>query len=273
MRTTSLEVLHAWEPPAPISGIGSILSPLDAAPYERHAKELLEEAIERELARPGFSPPMIVPALMKGYTPTELLEAAKRAQLLVVGTRGRGGFRGLLLGSVSQQCSLHATTPVAVVPEGAALPDGGEVVVGIDGSAGATAALRWAVEEAVARGAKLCVINAWHFDAKTAPADYRYAAINWKTFSEQSHELVRQEVEQAVAAAGASPIAVDRVSVNQPPVQALVGRAGRDGLLVVGSRGRGGFAGLMLGSVSQHCLHHAHGAVVVVPHSNEGSAT
>lgn len=273
MRNTSLDVLHAWAPPPPISGIGSILSPLDVLPYERHAKELLEESIARELGRLGGSPPMIVPTLTRGHTPTELLDAAKRAQLLVVGTRGRGGFRGLLFGSVSQQCSLHATTPVAVVPEGAALSDGGEVVVGVDGSAGAATALRWAVEEAVARGAKLCVVNAWNFDATTAPADYRYAASHWKTFSRQSHEMVRQEVEHVVAAVGASPVAVDRVSLNQPPVQALLGRAGRDGLLVVGSRGRGGFAGLMLGSVSQHCLHHADCAVVVVPHSNERSAT
>jgi nucleotide-binding universal stress UspA family protein len=167
---------------------------------------------------------------------------------------------------------LHATSPVAVVPEGAS-SDGGEVVVGVDGSEGASAALRWAVEEAVARGAKLCVINAWQFEAKTAPADYRYAAINWEAFSQGSHELVRQEVEQAIAMVGASPVAVDRVSSNQPPVQALLGRAGRDGLLVVGSRGRGGFAGLMLGSVSQHCLHHAHGPVVVLRHSKATSAT
>lgn len=116
VRKASLQVVHAWESPAPISGIGSIIAPLDAAPYERHAKEVLEESISRALAQFGGSPPMIVPALVKGYTSSELLDAAKRAQLLVVGTRGRGRFRGLLLGSVSQHCLHHAHGAVVVVP-------------------------------------------------------------------------------------------------------------------------------------------------------------
>lgn len=273
VHASQLEVVHAWEPPAPISGIGSIVAPLDAEPYERAAKQLLEDCISDALASAGEDRPNVVPTLVRGYTTTELLDVAGHAQLLVVGSRGRGGFRGLLLGSVSQHCSRHATVPVAVVPEAAALSPRGEVVIGVDGSPEAAAALRWAVAEAARRGAKLVVIHAWQFNAATAPADYRYAAINWTTFSEQSHELVRQQVVEALAAVGASPISVDRVSSNQPPVQALVGRAGSDGLLVVGSRGRGGFAGLLLGSVSQHCLHHAHGTVVVVPHSYEGSAT
>ena len=68
---------------------------------------------------------------------------------------------------------------------------------------------------------------------------------------------------------GATPVVVDPVTSSQPPVQALADRAGSTGLLVVGSRGRGGFAGLLLGSVSQHCLHQARGVVVVVPHPQE----
>ena len=116
MRTTSLEVMHAWEAPAPMTGISSIIAPLGAAPYERHAKKLLADSISQELARLGGSPPTVVPMLVRGYAPTELLDAAKRAQLLVVGTRGLGEFRAWLLGSVSQHCLHHADCAVAVVP-------------------------------------------------------------------------------------------------------------------------------------------------------------
>ena len=253
--------MHAWTPPTPISGIGSLLFPVDPVPYERQAKKLLEEAIERESARVGDSSVIVVPTLTRRGPAAGLLEAGKDAQLLVVGTRGRGRLREMLLGSVSQQCALHTTIPIAVVPEGAPVSDDGEVVVGVDGSAGASAALRWAVEEAVARGARLCAVHALDFDL--------YAGINWKTFSDQSHEMMKHEVEHAIAAAGDSPVAVDRVSSDQAPVEALLDRAGRDGLLVVGSRGGGGFGGLMLGSVSQHCLHYAQCVVVVVPHANE----
>jgi nucleotide-binding universal stress UspA family protein len=265
VRAAPLVVVHAWEPPAPVSGLGSILDPLDVQPYEHHAAEVLAAAFTNAVSGLGTEAANIVPVLERGYPPTRLLDAAKGAQLLVLGTRGRGGFRGLLLGAVGQHCSLHATTAVAVIPDAATLRAGGEVVVGVDGSEGARAALCWAVEEAVKRSAELCVVHAWRFDAATAPADYRYAAINRDTFLRQSHAMVQRELERAIAQVGVSPVTVDPVSVDQPPVQALVGRAGRDGLLVVGSRGRGGFAGLLLGSVSQHCLHHARGAVVVVP--------
>jgi nucleotide-binding universal stress UspA family protein len=116
VRKTSLHVVHVWEPPAPISGIGSIIAPLEAEPYERHAKHVLEESISRALAQLGGSPPMIVPTLVRGYPPTELLDATKGAQLLVIGTRGLGEFRAWLLGSVSQECLHRADCPVAVVP-------------------------------------------------------------------------------------------------------------------------------------------------------------
>ena len=189
--------------------------------------------------------------------------------MLVVGSRGIGALKGALLGSVSHHCTMHSAVPVAVVRETAGWSRTDEVVVGIDGSAGAAAALRWAVRESVARGSKLVVIHAWHFDAKTAPAEYRYAALNQRTFTERSDELIQHQVERAIATVGARPVVVEPVSSKQPPVQALVDRAGSTGLLVVGSRGRGGFAGLLLGSVSQHCLHEARGVVVVVPHDQD----
>ena len=264
VRGVPLEVVHAWEPPYSISGMGSILSPREIAPYREHARKVLDQAIHEELGAVESSL-AIVPELRQGYPPAKLLEATHDAQLLVVGSRGAGALKGALLGSVSHPCTMHSSVPVAVVGESAAWSDPDEVVVGIDGSADGAAALRWAIGDAVVRGSKLVVIHAWHFDAKTAPADYRYASLNRRTFSERSEALVEKEVENAIAAVGAAPAEVVLVSSCQPPVQALVDRAGATGLLVVGSRGRGGFTALLLGSVSQHCLHEARGVVVVVP--------
>jgi nucleotide-binding universal stress UspA family protein len=268
VRGAPLEVVHAWEPPYSISGVGSILSPRELAPYRNHARTVLDQAIREEHGAVETSP-TIIPQLRQGYPPAKLLEATHGAQLLVVGSRGVGALKGALLGSVSRHCTMHSTVPVAVVRESAGWSHTDEVVVGIDGSDEAAAALRWAMGEAVARGSKLVVIHAWQIDAKTAPADYRYAALNKRTFTERSDALVRHEVERAIATVGATPVVVDPVTSSQPPVQALADRAGSTGLLVVGSRGRGGFAGLLLGSVIQHCLHQARGVVVVVPHPQE----
>ncbi|MEO8698253.1 MAG: universal stress protein, partial [Acidimicrobiales bacterium] len=92
-----------------------------------------------------------------------LLDASARADVLVVGARGRGGFRGLLLGSVSQQCLHHATCPVTIVREG--LHDFGQaiarIVVGIDGSPTARRAFEWAVDTGRIHQSSVEVVHAW----------------------------------------------------------------------------------------------------------------
>ena len=96
-----------------------------------------------------------------------LLDAARDADLLVVGSRGLGGFRGLLLGSVSRRCANLASTPLVVVRE-VAEPDangGRGIVVGVDGSESSLAALRWAVEEGGHRDQPVQVLHAWQEQA------------------------------------------------------------------------------------------------------------
>jgi len=264
VRGVPLDVVHAWEPPYAVSGAGSILSPLENAPHRDHARNVLDQAIHDELGAVEISP-AIIPKLRQGYPPAKLLEATHDAQLLVVGSRRVGGLKSALLGSVSRHCTRHSTVPVAVVGESVGWSHSDDVVVGIDGSDEAAAALRWAMREAIARSSKLVVIHAWHCDAKTTPAEYRYSAPNRRTFSERSEALVEKAVESAIAAVGTAPDPVVLVSSCQPPAQALVDRAGATGLLVVGRRERSGLAGLLLGSVSQRCLHQARGVVVLVP--------
>ncbi len=193
-----------------------------------------------------------------------LLDAALDAELLVVGARGLGGVRGLLLGSVSQQCLHHAPCPVAVVRGATAAPASGStgrVVVGVDGSDTATRALRWAAEEARVRGALLEVVHAWH-----RPYLGGYPHVGSAFDPAVLEEAARSILEAGVGAAeGASPgQPVEGVLAYGDPSSEIVERSQGAELVVVGSRGQGGFAGLLLGSVSDHVSRHAPCPVVVV---------
>jgi nucleotide-binding universal stress UspA family protein len=265
LRGAELDVVHTWAPPAPVSEIAVMVTPTDDAVYEQAAQEVLEAALSDLPAETGGPVPVSATTL-RGYPSTTLIERASDADLLVVGSRGRGGFAGLLLGSVGQQCIHHASGPVAVVPATAPLPSDGEVVVGVDGSAASWAALHWAIDEAARRGARLAVVHAWWTPYAVPPMGIGMAPLHREEFVEQSQRLLREMVDRAVAGAERRPPDVELSPVEAPAAQALLDRSTGAGLLVVGGRGRGGFTGLLLGSVSQQCLHHAGCAVVVVPH-------
>ena len=139
------------------------------------------------------------------------------------------------------------------------------IVVGVDGSDGARDALRFALEEARLRGVAVRAVAAWHVPV----------AAYGGTFVSPDPALVdrlapeaRRAVERALADAGdvAAGVNVDTVVREGAPAQVLLEEADDAELLVVGSRGLGGFRGLLLGSVSQQCAHHAPCPVVIVPH-------
>jgi len=133
------------------------------------------------------------------------------------------------------------------------------IVVGVDGSPSSVRALAWAIREGRRTGGTVDAICAWQY-----PATYGWAM----TGAEPGiGELSMETLEKAIAEVGAA--AEDKVTirlhaVRQDPAQALIEAAGGADLLVVGTRGHGGFAGTLLGSVSQRCLHHAPCPVVVV---------
>lgn len=192
-----------------------------------------------------------------------LLDEGWRAQMVVLGSRGRSDLVGLLTGSTSLQVAMHASCPVVVVRSG--VPDqskgrsAGLVVVGIDGSEISEAALAFAFEEADAMGVGLTALHAWQWQDK--PADDAHAGV-WAG---------AQEAEEAVLAerlAGWSEkhpdVFVIRVTRRADPAWALVHESAGAALTVVGSRGSGGFRGLLLGSVSHAVLQHADSPVAVV---------
>jgi nucleotide-binding universal stress UspA family protein len=194
-----------------------------------------------------------------------LLQAAEGAALLVVGARGLGGFRGLLLGSVSQQCLQRATCPVAVVrPEaleaGESAPN--RIVVGVDSSEAARRALQWAIAEAEARSAALTVVHSWHL-----PYVGGYPLAGAVMDPTQVEEAARDTLTTIVGREDTSRLAapVNEVLAMGGPAAAILDATVDADLVVVGSRGLGGFRGLLLGSVSQQVAQHAPCPVIVVP--------
>ena len=142
----------------------------------------------------------------------------------------------------------------------------GRIVVGVDGSEHADAALRWALREAVLRGADLDVVAAWHEPfvpdlSGMAPVTTATVAI-----AEETAKIVDRAIDAALVAddVAGDAVAIHRTVDHGPAAHVLLRAAEGADLLVVGSRGRGGFAGLLLGSVSHDVAHHAPCPVVIV---------
>lgn len=186
-----------------------------------------------------------------------LLDASQGADLLVVGARGLGGFKGLLLGSVSERMLERAPCPVAIIRE-LAEPDGAEaVVVGIDGSPEATAALHWAAAEARARQTELRVVHAWHVPyLAPAPTGKLVEAVE---------EGAREVLDEALQDPALADLQVTGHLQLDGAAQAVLAVAGDAALIVTGASGRGRISRAVLGSTTRQLAHHAHCPIVVVP--------
>jgi len=266
LRDVGLTVVSVWSPPGAMSSLGPLTAPIDLSEWEQSAKEALEADVVDAVAATGFGEPDLDAEVVRGYPSQVLLDRAADADLLVVGSRGRGGFRGLLLGSVSQHCATHSDVPVAVVRFQSPLPDNRDVVVGVDGSEGSATALRFAILEAARRHARLVVANGWWVDSPRSTKDaLPFITLDRREFGDRSRELMERMLDDAYRTVGQRLSDVEIKPLEESPTQALVRLTDKAGMLVVGSRGRGGLAGLLLGSVSQQCLQHAYATVVVVP--------
>ena len=137
-----------------------------------------------------------------------------------------------------------------------------KIVVGVDGSPGSRRALEWAVREAARRDAELVVLHAWHFPS-AAYVPYVPASSITVGVMEEAGEKLLAEMEAAMEIP--PTLRIRHLVVEGSAAPKLVHEAADADLLVVGSRGRGGFSGLLLGSVSQQCAHHAPCPVVIIP--------
>jgi nucleotide-binding universal stress UspA family protein len=141
------------------------------------------------------------------------------------------------------------------------------IVVGLDGSDAALDALRFALDEAKVRGAEVKAVNAWHIPPMAYGAGWAPTSIDFEGFTKVAQETLDASLRKAGAAESGVEI-VTEVEEGQPAEVLLEAARGAD-LLVVGSRGLGGFRGLLLGSVSQQCSQYAPCPVVVIPHKRD----
>lgn len=189
-----------------------------------------------------------------------LVEEARRAQLMVVGSRGLGGLAGLVLGSVAVALSVTAPCPVVVVRGDAhEAPGPAPVVVGVDDSPSSEAAIGFAFAAAAGRGVPLVAVHTWleHvYDAQVA------AMIDWPGLREHQRAWLARRLVGWTEKYPEVPLT--QLVERDAAARTLVERSADAQLVVVGSRGRGNLAGLFMGSVSHAVLQHAHCPVAVV---------
>lgn len=137
----------------------------------------------------------------------------------------------------------------------------GQVVVGVDGSEGSREALRYAAEVARWRGWTLHIVSAWHVSYPVGPYSAGLSELD-AAMQQATEEMVAKMRADVL---GPDPgIEIDQTVCEGAPSQLLIGASDDADLLVVGSRGRGGFASMALGSVGQACVHHAHCPVLII---------
>ncbi|MDO4929131.1 MAG: universal stress protein [Corynebacterium sp.] len=219
----------------------------------------------------------IAPDIKIGYTIVEgspidmLLEMSNDVTMIVMGSRGLGGLSGMVMGSVSAAVVSHAKCPVVVVREDSHVTETnkyGPIVVGVDGSDISRQATEFAFKEARARGAKLVAIHTWmDMQVQASLAGLAAAQQEWNVIEEEQTRLLEERIQPYVDEY--PDVEVELVIARDRPVRALSDNAVDAQLLVVGSHGRGGFRGMMLGSTSRALLQSAPCPMVVVrPHES-----
>ncbi|MEV0389257.1 universal stress protein [Nonomuraea sp. NPDC050643] len=251
-RGLDLKIVHVCERPSHGE---------DAAARAGMLKAAADRA--RELAR-GVE---VSTELLAGTITKRLIGESAAADSLVLGSRGLGGFAGLVLGSVGLAVAGHAAGPVVIV-RGSAQARQDRIVVGYDGSGHSEAAMTYAVGQARARYASLHVVSAWQMPA-FSPYAIGYSRLLEDVIREQS-AAARQRV--AFWRERDPDLLITDEQPCEHPVSALIRAAATAELVVVGSRGQGGLAAAVLGSVSHGVLHHVTCPVAVVrPRTQEES--
>ncbi|MCZ7424904.1 universal stress protein [Micromonospora sp. WMMA1949] len=223
------------------------------------ARQQVDELVRKAAAdaaadRPGLT---VHGEVFDGPPALVLQERSADAGMLVLGSRGHGGFGGLLAGSTAVSVTAHAHCPVVVVRDGQAATSG-PVVVGSDGSESALRALGFAVERAAQRDVPLRVLRAWE------PPGDRWVPPDFDPEQVAASERAAAEAELAPWRESFPDVPVEIEAVPGSASALLVEASRSAQLVVVGSRGRGGLRGMLLGSVSQQLIQHSHCPVAVV---------
>lgn len=254
-----LHILTSMAVPAG-SGPGMSLAEADVQWLRRDGERIVVEA--ERIARQSVSGEALEITTEVSFMQivTDLLDRSAAARMIVVGSRGMGAFQRGLLGSVSTAVTRHARCPVAVIHEQSATDAASmakPVLVGVDGTPNSVPAIELAFSEASRRKVELIALHTWS-DA----SGIELPLPGWAEIRQA------EEVLLAEALAGYRErypeVSVQRIVKVDRPARALLDVSDRAQLLVVGSHGRGGFATMMLGSVSNSLLHSAACPMIVV---------
>lgn len=202
--------------------------------------------------------------ILEGDASEVIVETARREDplLVVMGARGGGGFEELGLGGVAHHVAHHLKRPMVVASGPGGPLRGGTIVVGIDGSNASRSALSWAAETAASLDSRLQVVFASDPLADPYPRGDRTESIDDRPFR---HE---DDVRAELASIDTGDVEIGVSMVDQHPVAALttVARDVDASMIVAGTRGAGGFHGLVLGRVPAQLLHHAGRPVALIHH-------
>ncbi|OBH07839.1 MULTISPECIES: universal stress protein [unclassified Mycobacterium] len=262
MRNVPLTVVHAVATPTatypPVPYPESLVVRLEDEGKKAimHAMKIAEDAM------PADAKVSIGRELVYSAAAPALIKMSDDAEMIVVGTSGRGLLARGVLGSVSSTVVRHANCPVAVVhdvdqPERPDAP----VLVGVDGSPISERATELAFDEASRRGVDLVALHAWSDVTTEVPY------LDWATVEEEA----QRSLAEALAGWGERypDVTVHRRVVRDRPARHLIDEAGSAQLVVVGSHGRGGLTGMLLGSVSNSVLHSVQIPVIVARPTSE----
>lgn len=248
LRRLPLRLVTAVQAPIPTYTGKVVIDPYFMDQMRDEARQSLADTRERLAStHPGLD---VDTTVLTGPHVPKLIEASRDAHLMVLGSRGLGGFTGALVGSTAVALAAHGHCPVTVVR---GTPSDGPVVVGVDGSPASETAVALAFEEASVHGTDLIVVHTWldYYDYATT----REFVLDWDTAATGERELLAERL--AGWQEKYPDVSVHRVVLRDRPVRALLEQATHARLLVVGSRGRGGFAGMLLGSTSEALIYHA----------------
>jgi nucleotide-binding universal stress UspA family protein len=248
-------IVESWRDP--FWGASSFIDAWSDPDAELHRLEHEIDTVEADFAKrhPGVA---FSTRLMEQPPVPALLEAAADADLMVVGSRGRGGFSSLLLGSVSQKLARRAHRTLVIVR--GRLDDGGDVVVGVDGDPPSAAALAWAAEEARVRGCPLRVVIAWssmRVEGSAGAAPY-VAAPSKRAAEEHAGRIVAEVLGTEHG------LEIHVHAWNEYPAKALVDAAQHASLLVIGPWSGKLIERFEVGSTAMQLLHHSPCPLVLV---------
>ncbi len=263
LRGIPLTLVHAVSPE--VSSWPNVRLPPGLARWQRdRGRQLVDEAFKlvEKASQRGGPAEVHSEVLLSGAIRT-LVDLSKRAELVVTGCRGNGQWPGRPIGSVSSGLLRYAQCPVAIVHEDDGLtPYAGRapVLVGIDGSAASESATAIAFDEASRRNVGLVALHAWN-DADLS----EWPETDWPATQSAANEVLAERL--AGWQERFPDVPVDRTVVRDKPARQLVERSEDAQLLVVGSRGRGGFAEMVVGSVSETVAQLAKATVIVARES------